>query len=296
MTDNCEGRRMINNFVERGQQFSLEKKVIGYYVAYLLRNEVPPRGVAIDGGSSNYYVVEGICKDAREGRKTVPHVLTNNLEALSLAKDIPEDVGPIWFCTGGMLRKSRRTFIDDADKPIMPIKCWTAVVGANGFEPLSLETTTRTEHHMKHAMIGVARYVIFPVDPSKWGCPAGKEFANLGGVVENDKRVSLVTCFPIQDDHVPSRKFNERVENLLKVMKSVQDLWGIGSGKHKIEVYASAVDERLDFADDDFTEVQFTLGASTILELERFYRQAYTKGHYTVVRFDLWEEKFPGLM
>jgi DeoR/GlpR family transcriptional regulator of sugar metabolism len=277
-------------FIQRELQFLSEKKLIGYYAAFLLRNEFPPRGVAIDGGTTNYYVIEAICCDVMEHRQTVPHVLTNNFKGLIKAKDIPEGVGPIWYCTGGQYRKSRESFFNDVVNPVMPINCSTAVIGANGLEGLSLQTTTRTEHPIKHAMIKMAHYVIFPIDPSKWGYTTGTEFANISGVVKKGKRVSLVTCFPIPELNEKNTKLNERIKRLPEALKTIISLWDTTTSKYKLEVRVSEAGNDL----SDFKEFQFAASERVTEDLLDYCKKESEMGKKIVIRLDLFEEKYSG--
>ena len=107
-------------------------------------------------------------------------MLTNHLEGIFLARGLSDGIPLLWRCTGGVLRPSRAVFVEGAAEAIRECSFWMAVVGANGFQPPWLQTTTEREHSVKKAMVyGASNTVIFPIDSSKWGHPAGKYLYTL---------------------------------------------------------------------------------------------------------------------
>ena len=277
----------MNVFRERCQQNHFEKQCIGLYVAGYLRKNALNLPVVVDGGSTNLCVLQGIYQDAREGRPTVSQVLTNHLEGIYLARDL-EGVRLVLRSTGGVLRVSRATFIGGADRAIQEHEFWMAVVGANGFEPPSLQTATDSEHSVKRAMVSRARQgVIFPIDSSKWGFPAGEHLYTLDEVVSWRKRVVMVTCYPVrkEEEGESDNRFAYRVNRFLTTIATLVDQWN-----YSIRVFAAPVNEE----EFEFADVELPSATSVAHELRGAYARTISPGQERqigfVIRFDLWGE------
>jgi hypothetical protein len=242
--------------------------------------------VAVDGGSTNYYVLRAIHQDAKDKRPTVSQVLTNHLAGIYLAWDLPDDAHPIWYCTGGVLRMSRATFAEGSDETIQRQEFEIAVVGGNGFDPPSISTTTKREHPVKNAMVTGAKYsVIFPIDSSKWGRPAGVDLCKLDNIASRGKKVVLVTCYPVRDKEKgeSDAKFTDRVNRFLHAAVALTRHWS-----YSLKVFTAPVSEgEVEFIE---TELPSTLELGS--EIRGIYARSILPGQESrtgfIIRFDLW--------
>jgi hypothetical protein len=271
---------------QRCKQNSFEKQCIGYYIAYYLRRNAVHKSVAVDGGSTNYFVLEGIYRDAQAGRATVSHVLTNHLEGIYLARDFPDGDVPFWRCTGGVLRASRGVFVDGAEDAVEDCRCWTAVIGANGFEPPWIQTNTPREHGIKLAMIKEASNVIFPMDSSKWGSPAVVKLVTLHEIADRGKRIMLVTCYPVQNKSEFDRTFVKRTECFLDAVRALTQspIWP----PDRLKVYTACIRGKIV---EEIEETEWKSGVEFMDNLGKVYSETASldqKGQIgLVIRFDL---------
>lgn len=276
----------MNVYQTRRQKHLFEKQCIGAYTAWYLREYASYHPVAVDGGSTNYWVLNGICQDAREQRPTVSQVLTNHLEGLYLARDLPDGVPPEWRCTGGLLRTSRAVLVEGADAAIHDCGFWIAVVGANGFEPPWLQTTTERERPVKKAMAYGARHsVIFPLDSSKWGYPAGTFLFTLDELIACGKRIVLITGYPVRDETESEDGYKNRLSVFLDRVTALVEQW-----RYDLAVYTAAVD----LTEVNYVDVRLPDATALAAKLRGGYTQMISPGRENqvgfMIRFDLWSD------
>jgi hypothetical protein len=270
-------------FDVRCRQYRFEKQCIGSYIAYYLRRNACYLPVAVDGGSTNLFVLRRIFQDAENGRLTVSQVLTNNLEGIYLARYLPEGIPLILYCTGGVLRESRAVFAGGADKAIREHNFTIAVVGINGFRPPLLSTTTQMEHPVKRAMINRASdSVILPIDSSKWGQAQATHLYTLDEIVSLGKTIVLVTCYPVREENESEDKFIERVKRFLQAAGELVQHW-----QYKVKIFVAPVSER----EIEFQEAELSSKAMQAGVLREAYTQAIAPGQESqtglVIGFDL---------
>jgi hypothetical protein len=201
-------------YQDRKSKYSFEKECLGIYGAHLLRERACYRPVAIDGGTTNLRLVQELLNDIRDSKPTVSQVITNHLEAINLAQQLSSG-DTVWRCTGGVLRPERMTFID-GESEVRRLSFSIAVIGANGFRAPYLQTGTVREQPMKREMIhGAVEGVVFLVDCSKWGSPAGENLVTVDEVTVMNKQVWLLTCYPIRDAGESGAAFAVREERFL---------------------------------------------------------------------------------
>ena len=278
---------MTTQYETRCEKNCLEKQYIGLYIAYYLRKNACQQPVAVGGGSTNLQVLRAIHQDVKDQRSTVSQVLTNHLAGIYLAIDLNEYTLTNWYCTGGLLRVSRADFIEGAEKAIQDRGFWMSVVGANGFLPPSLSTATSREHPVKKAMIDKAiNSVILPIDSSKWGKPAGQHFITIDEIVSSDKKVILVTCFPVQDleNDESQDGLIERSNRFLDAISQLTQQWQYNLTVSTAPVSAGEV---------EFTATEIECKPRSIAsEVRRAYAQLVSPGQERqiglIVRFDLW--------
>ncbi len=274
----------------RCKQNAEEKEYIGAYVAYYLRRYALNKSISIDGGSTNFQVIKAICKDIEDERPTVSSILTNHLNGIYLAKDFPEGVGPTWRCTGGILRTSRKTFVQINETQFKEIRTWVAVVGVNGFEPPFLQTTSQVEHEVKKAMIDAARYVVFPMDSSKWGCTAAENLINVNDMMIARQKVSFVTSFPIKYDIEANSDFNLRIGRFMDGLNQYINFCK-GQRTYQTKMYT------VEIAEDmlEMTEEEFQMSDNFNNTFLPYAKQLSYKNPGLVLRFDLWESNVGSL-
>jgi hypothetical protein len=271
-------------FDDRQRLCHFEKQCIGCYIAHYLRTHALHKAVAVDGGSTNFCVLEAIIRDAKDGRPTVSHVLTNHFDGIYLAHDLPDGAVPQWRCTGGVLRASRATFVEGADDAVKDCRCWTAVVGVNGFEPPWIFTNTRREHPIKLAMIKEARNVVFPIDSSKWGAPAVERLSTLHEIADRGKRIVLVTCYPVKYRGEPNRAFEDRVSSFPDAVGELIQLWP--PDRLKVTTAPASIGMI------QFKETEQQIGAGLADDLNKVHTEAISSRDQDqqglIIRFDLW--------
>jgi hypothetical protein len=243
----------------------------------------------VDGGSTNLQVLQAIHQDRIEGRRTVTSILTNHIDGIDLAMQLPNDPHTRWHFTGGIIRSSHSVFLGEADAIIRERVFTMAVVGANGFEPPLLQTTTVTEHPIKKAIVeNTTRCVIFPIDSSKWGRSAGAPLYRLDDILSQGyrkNRVVLVTCYPIQEDQ-SSIEFMDRLNDFLGAVIELIVYWKQAISGN-IELFTAPVD--LDKS--EFRESKVEIASIQSDDFQRIYKQTITKGQENeigfIMRFDL---------
>jgi hypothetical protein len=272
-------------FQERCTKNCFEKQCIGSYVAHYLRKNAKYLPISIDGGSTNLRIIEAIHDDAKAKRPTVSQVLTNHLEGIYLASDLPDDVPLIWYSTGGVLRLSRSVFAEGAERIIREREFWIAVVGINGFEPPSLQTTTEREHSIKRTMISKARdTIIFPIDSSKWGFPAGEHLHTLDEIVSWGKRVVIVTCYPVKEEASESEsEFANRIRRFLNTINDLTQQW-----QFEINISTVIAGEN----SIEFTETEWPKTDNLTSELRGMYARVVSPDHEwrdgLIIKLDLY--------
>lgn len=271
----------------RHEQHLPEKKIIGRYTGCYLRKHATNLPVAVDGGTTNFYVLQAIYQDLIDRRATVSQVLTNHLEGIYLARNLPDNIQVPWRCTGGILRRSTKTFVSGAEEAIRTYAFSTAVVGANGFDPPWLETTTATEQAVKQALIrGASKIIIFPIDSSKWGHPTGQYLYTLDEIVSWRKTVELITCFPIQDHDEENYQYEDRKRSFLHALRIA-----MSQGDYNKAFYLARVNEDdVDFLDFSITDVTDIQNAWTEF-IERKAKPVRISDSGLIIRFDLWPDQ-----
>ena len=284
---------MINTYTIRRERNRFEKRCIGVYTAYYLRHNARYQPIAVDGGSTNFHVLDAICRDANAGRETVSQVLTNHLEGIYLALQSPgkHEIPLIWNCTGGVLRVSHAVFVEGAHEAIKDYPSWMAVVGINGFQSHWLQTSTQREQMVKKAMVQkAANAVIFPFDSSKWGHPAGMYLLTLDEIVSWRKKAVVVTCLPVQEQDESSDAFTDRLRNTVSEISKLTREW-----QYQINVFVAPVDpDNCEFEDQAIPLVNGFVDEEDLLNAYRHHiAPAEARHRGLIVRLDLWSDANP---
>jgi DeoR/GlpR family transcriptional regulator of sugar metabolism len=216
---------------KRKQQCPFEKRLIGVFVGNYLKG-ISNVAIAIDGGTTNLEIIQVLLNDELKGKPTWRVLITNNLEALSIVAEELAKIGidgTHWIGVGGELRPSRGTFfgalaVGSMDRYSPGI----AVIGVNGVGfPNSLQTEGGSEISLKQKMIEkTVRMVIFPVDSSKWGLPAGIEIADLDEIVKQDaKEVIFATCYPKRQWDEEETQYENRTKQFIHQFSQFISEW-----------------------------------------------------------------------
>lgn len=170
INENKTAKILYDSFDFRCSLHSREKEAIASYVLYDLKCIENDYYVALDSGSSIFYLLKEIINH----HNLQVQVITNNVAAMSYFVTSHQLDGRIKMClTGGQLLPSRKCLIGkDAEKGVPRVKI--AFLGADvvSFES-GLFSARREEANIKAKYIEASEFIVVLIDHSKLGFQKG---------------------------------------------------------------------------------------------------------------------------